>query len=144
VIFVKDVNARDPALQDALFEEVSEEGKTIVTVINKADLLPKDFGGCLKTSCKTGEGIEDLKNKIVEVLSLCALQEDDILITSAVHYDALVNAGKELEMAKQTVSDLELMAEHLRCALRLLRELIGEVTPDSVLDVIFSKFCVGK
>jgi tRNA modification GTPase len=85
-----------------------------------------------------------IKNNIVEAASLCALQEDDILITSAAHYDALVNAAAELEEAEKTSKEPELMAEHLRRALHRLRELIGEVTADNVLDVIFSKFCVGK
>ena len=39
---------------------------------------------------------------------------------------------------------LELYAEHIRAALAALKDLIGEVTPDDVLGIIFSKFCMGK
>lgn len=146
VLFVKDFNAKDEALQNALFEEVSSVGKKIITVLNKADILPEDFkaGEEILISCKTLSGIENLKTEIIKTIGLAALQEDDILITSAVHYEALLKGSAALKEAKQTSFELELMAENLRRALAALRELIGEVTPDDVLDIIFSKFCVGK
>ena len=88
--------------------------------------------------------VDELKNKITSAIGLSALQEDDILITSAAHYKALKEASAELRFAKERFEELELMAEHIRRALLSLRRLIGEVTPDDVLGEIFSKFCVGK
>lgn len=41
-------------------------------------------------------------------------------------------------------SDLVLMAEHLRKALRQLGKLVGNVTTEQLLDVIFKDFCIGK
>jgi len=38
----------------------------------------------------------------------------------------------------------EVLAFHLRTALQILGELTGETAPDEILDIIFSKFCVGK
>ena len=118
-------------------------------MLNKTDLkseehLPK--GGeydCL-ISCKSGAGIEALKDKIIEVIGLGNLGDDDILITSAAHYNALKEAERELNYAKSRLDELELMAEHIRSAVLSLRRLIGEITPDDVLGEIFSKFCVGK
>jgi len=81
---------------------------------------------------------------MVRVIGLGALHEDDILITSAVHYEALLKAEDALALAQQTAFELELIAENIRHALAALKEIIGEVTPDDVLDIIFSKFCVGK
>lgn len=40
--------------------------------------------------------------------------------------------------------DLVLMAEHLRKALRHLGKLVGTVTTDNLLDIIFKDFCIGK
>lgn len=142
VIFVKDISAGENPSQQALFDEIKREAKKIISVINKADLLPNAKDGGI--SCLTGSGIENLKNKIIETAGLAALQEDDILITSAIHYDALINAAAELAKARETLVDLELLAEHLRAALNYLKELIGEVAPDDILGIIFSKFCVGK
>ncbi len=146
VIFVKDVNAKDAALQQSLYEEVSSSGKKVITALNKADTMPADFKAReeILISCKTGEGLDALKKEVIKVIGLGALQEDDILITSAVHYEALLKAARELKAAGLTLNDGELTAEHIRQALAALKELIGEVTPDDVLDIIFSKFCVGK
>lgn len=146
VIFVKDINAKDIALQQSLYDEVFASGKKVITALNKADTLPADFktGEEILISCKTGEGLDGLKKEIIKIIGLGALQEDDILITSAVHYEALLKAERELKAASLTLNDGELTAEHIRLALGALKELIGEVTPDDVLDIIFSKFCVGK
>ena len=72
---------------------------------------------------------------------------DGIMISNLRQYQAVVDAQTELESALvQLAHDtgLEIYAEHIRAALRALKDLTGEVTPDDVLDVIFSKFCVGK
>lgn len=147
IIFLADLHA-DAAAQEEILKEALSTGKKVLKVLNKTDLplAAEAKAGeydCF-ISCKTGAGLEDLKNKITSAIGLSALQEDDILITSAAHYKALKEASAELRFAKERFEELELMAEHIRRALLSLRRLIGEVTPDDVLGEIFSKFCVGK
>ncbi len=63
------------------------------------------------------------------------------------HQEALSRAGKELHatIAALTRGDTEeVLAFHLREALNHLGEITGETTTDEILDIIFSKFCVGK
>lgn len=146
IIFLGDSQA-DQAAQEAILKEALSTGKKVLKVLNKSDLQGRREnaeGYDIVISCKTGEGIEELKTKIIQAIGLSALQEDDILITSAAHYEALKQAGKELSAAKEHISDLELMAEHIRRAVLSLKRLIGEITPDDILGEIFSKFCVGK
>lgn len=146
IIFLADSEAEQSA-QEAILKEARSTGKKVLKVLNKSDLKgrrEKAGGYDVVISCKTGEGIEELKNKIIQAIGLSALQEDDILITSAAHYKALKQAGGELSAAKGHLSDLELMAEHIRRAILSLKRLIGEITPDDILGEIFSKFCVGK
>lgn len=45
---------------------------------------------------------------------------------------------------KEYNGDLVLMAESLRKALRSLGKLVGTVTTEQLLDVIFRDFCIGK
>jgi tRNA modification GTPase len=67
------------------------------------------------------------------------------MISNLRHYQALLSAQTELESALiRQAAGGEIIAEHLRGALNALRELIGEVTPDDILGIIFSKFCMGK
>jgi Predicted GTPase len=145
-LFVKDLNTSEAALQESLYKEVCASGKTVIPVINKSDIIGAGFKlkGEVLISCKTGEGIDALKKRMIKDIGLSALQEDDIIVTSAVHYEALLRAAAALEDAQKTSIELELAAENIRRALGALKELIGEVTSEDILDIIFSKFCVGK
>ena len=70
-----------------------------------------------------------------------------LLITSERHFRHITAASAEIRQAGKLFSDgggLELCAVHLNAALRELGEIVGETTPDDILGVIFSKFCVGK
>ena len=99
-------------------------------------------------SCKTGEGLDALKKAILAFVSSPAVQDTDgVMISNLRQYEAVLNAQTELESALVQMNyqtGLELYAEHIRAALRALKDLIGDVTPDDVLGIIFSKFCMGK
>ena len=141
IIFVRAPEKTE--LEDKLFKQIKETGKKIIEVNNKADL----FKGEVKKnaiSCKTGQGLEDLKKEIIKTIGLENLNQDEVIITSALHYQALKKASEELDNALEKAAELDLMAAHLRWALESLKELIGIFTPEDVLDIIFSKFCVGK
>ncbi len=69
------------------------------------------------------------------------------MITEQRHYDALVSSRNNLEsllLAINSDAPLECMVFDLREALYHLGQISGETTPDSVLEGIFSKFCIGK
>lgn len=141
IIFVHALEKTE--LEDKLLNQIKETGKKIIEVYNKADL----FKGEEKKnaiSCKTGQGLEDLKKEIIKTIGLADLNQDEVIITSALHYQALKKASEELDLALEKSTELDLMAAHLRWALESLKELIGIFTPDDILDIIFSKFCVGK
>lgn len=48
------------------------------------------------------------------------------------------------ETEKGSAGDLVIMAEHLRRSLRNLGKLLGTITTEDILDVIFKDFCIGK
>ena len=142
-IFVRDLTLNDKTEENKFFNEVSKSAKNLITVYNKADIGNLEVNG-IKISAKTGQGLKELEEEIIKTLNLNNIDGQELIITSAEHYKALLSAALELEKASEKLSDLELCAEHLRSALKYLKELIGEVTTEDILDVIFSKFCVGK
>lgn len=143
-IFVRDLTLQDKTEEDKLFDEVKQNAKNLITVFNKADKTDYRVKDGIIISAKTGEGLENLEKEIIKTLNLGDITGQEVLITSAAHYKALLAAALELEKASEKLADLELCAEHLRTALKELKELIGEVSSEDVLDAIFSKFCVGK
>lgn len=141
--------------------EISEittlcKDKKLIIVNNKTDiadnvnklkqLFPSNH--VIGISAKKQENIPQLKETIYEAASISTLTEDDIIITSARHYDALVSAKKSLNNVKDALlSNLpgDLICEDLRLCLHYLSEITGgKITTPEVLNNIFQNFCVGK
>jgi tRNA modification GTPase len=128
-------------------------GKALL-VPNKTDLtndscMKFDYGlPICPVSSKTGQGILMLKKSLVEI----AMQGVDMKSSS----EFIVNSRQEealrltmacMERCGEAISNQaspELIAVDLRMAANFLGEIIGEVTTDNILDLVFSKFCIGK
>ena len=153
ILFVLDASRLLTPEERELWQAIRRQQKRTVIVWNKTDLQAVhpalDEAGNYtqaEVSCKTGEGLENLKQLITADVTE-AQTADGLMISNLRHYEALLRAQTELESALirlQAQAGGEIYAEHLRGALTQLQDLIGEVTPDDVLGIIFSKFCMGK
>ena len=97
-------------------------------------------------SAKTGDGITTLRDRLRETL-LGKSDLPDEIVTKERHVLALQQASKGLSQALQSLefgNPGEIIALDLRVALDALAAIIGETTPDDVLDRIFQTFCIGK
>lgn len=154
VIMVMDAS-REPTPQErSLWQDVLAEKKRTLLALNKQDACRQNFTwnpgegnySVVRLSCKTGEGVDELKKALTQDLTAAAA-EDGVMLSNLRQYEAVLRAQTELEMASRRLTrgaGGEIYAEHIRAALLSLKDLIGEVTPDDVLDVIFSTFCMGK
>ena len=129
------------------------EGKSTIYVHNKSDLFERQtftpyISPLLLISAKKRQNIDTLKNKIYEAAHLQALAGNDIIITSARHYEALIHAHTNLQQVIngiQTNLSGDLIAEDLRLVLSDLADITGSsITPTETLHNIFKHFCVGK
>jgi tRNA modification GTPase len=128
---------------------------TYIRVGNKIDLLdPSDRHTAFRAagkpdvwiSAKTGQGIDDLKTRILEELG-AADQAEGSFSARRRHVEALKRAGRHLEAGNARMEENmsgELLAEELRLAQNALGEITGEVLPDELLGEIFASFCIGK
>ena len=102
----------------------------------------------LKISAKKSLGLEELERAIYEAADIPTLTENDIIVTNARHYDALVRAHEHIQRVidgLQMQLSGDLLSEDLRQALDTLAEITGgQITPNEVLGNIFKNFCVGK
>ena len=117
----------------------------VLEIQTKADLRNDGVG----VSAVTGFGMKELKARLAEVAfsKLIALGDVEPVVTRARHRQALETALEELDLFKESREsgvDAVAAATHLRAATGALDSLIGAVTPDHVLDRVFSSFCVGK
>ncbi|MFM8609062.1 MAG: tRNA uridine-5-carboxymethylaminomethyl(34) synthesis GTPase MnmE [Burkholderiaceae bacterium] len=98
-------------------------------------------------SAKTGAGLDALRRQLLAMAGWQSAPEG-LYIARERHVQALRRVDAHLmeaaaRMAQQAQA-LDLLAEELRLAQNALNEITGEFTPDDLLGVIFSKFCIGK
>ena len=144
----------------AIFREVAAREKPVVPVLNKVDIPP-----CLAEteliretgwpqhyplSALTGDGIEEMKRGMVQAIMAGRLKqgEGELIPVNLRHKLVLERArdvlDKILVNRQQGEIPWDLTAIEMRRALAILGEIVGETTPDEVLDMIFSRFCIGK
>ncbi|MDO5686804.1 MAG: tRNA uridine-5-carboxymethylaminomethyl(34) synthesis GTPase MnmE [Neisseria sp.] len=121
-----------------------------IEVVNKIDLHPETAGGfhpaahaTVRISAKTGAGLEALKQALLQQVGWQG-ESEGLFLARSRHVHALHRAQDELTAAADAAPQLDFMAEHLRLAQNALSEITGEFTPDDLLGVIFSRFCIGK
>jgi tRNA modification GTPase len=126
------------------------ERSVVLNVCNKVDLstrLTPDTSDTLLISAKTGQGLDNLRAKLLELAGWNPGQESPWLARQR-HVDALTAAQNHLvqasEFALQKDLVLDLFAEELRLAHLQLGLITGQMTPDDLLGEIFSRFCIGK
>ncbi len=135
----------------------SVAGRRALVVRNKSDLGDQPLSWqesmegvttrTIRTSALTGEGIDDLRSAILDLVHGSNSGAEDSILTNVRHHHTVVAALESLDAAKQTVSRKiphEMLLLDLYGALRQLDALTGETTPDDVLNLIFSTFCIGK
>ena len=129
------------------------DNKQLIVVKNKIDKTEKQPFTIVKIplieiSAKFGDHLSDLEQAIYQAANIPTLQESDVIVTNARHYDALTRAHAHLQrvldgMSLQLSGDL--LSEDLRLTLDTLAEITGsQITPNEVLGNIFKNFCVGK
>ncbi len=137
-----------------IFETI--QNKKTIAVLNKIDLGKKNSNGLGKyladdhicfVSAKTRDGIKQLEKKIVQLILEHELGQESVLITRLRHKHALEHSLDALEKSFAAFlknESLELIALDLKQSLGALKELVGEIYSEDLLDVIFQEFCIGK
>ncbi|MEJ2108999.1 MAG: GTP-binding protein, partial [Acidobacteriota bacterium] len=156
VLFVVDTSVL-PCGEDFFFHR-ELKGRKRMVVFNKSDLVSKwshrelsDFSGdCswIQVSAKTGERIEELRSMIFKsLLGIDSSDKDDVLITNLRHCHCLEAVQKEIDHALAALEEglsEEFTLMHLHKGLKELGAITGETSIEDLLDVIFSRFCIGK
>ena len=154
------LDATQPLNQEERGVLAAVHGRPALVAINKNDLA--DYGSdvlfadksaadelaipAVATSALTGDGISTLRQKIVELATGGAAIEPGPL-TNLRQHQAIAAARSALDdaaRANETGIPHEMILLDLYRALWALDSLTGQTTPDDILNLIFSTFCIGK
>ena len=119
-----------------------------IDAITTAPLLPDRGLPVVMTSAKTGQGIEFLRAKVLQLAGgNGAAQPEAGFLTNVRHQKLVRDSIAALDRAAAAVPQKtphEMLLLDLYNALRPLDEITGATTADDILNLIFSSFCIGK
>lgn len=131
-----------------LLERARRAGRHVL-IANKADISNGSAPpGAMLVSALTGEGIQALRDRILqEVSAEAGFQQEAGFITSLRHEQLLRESEEALRNADRAVRNQiphEMVLLDLYAALRPIDAVTGATTADDILNRIFSTFCIGK
>jgi tRNA modification GTPase len=147
ILFVSDLSQIDAPGPDTLGPA---DGRRMLVVGTKSDLpIVRACDAAVHVSAKTGEGIDELRRRILAALD--AGPDSDVPALTNIRHIALVErADAALRRAHQAMLadgrplSEEFVLADLQEARVALEEITGQRTTDDLLAEIFSRFCVGK
>ncbi len=153
VLFTIDAGAGWTDADQIIFEKVGD--RPLILVINKTDLgdpktiaIPEKIEQVVYTTAAQQQGIEELEMAIATTVAEGTVGAADLdFAINQRQAAALTRAKQSLEQVADTISEqlpLDFWTIDLRMAIQALGEITGEGVTESVLDRIFSRFCIGK
>ena len=166
VIWLLDAQPTEAEIEDM---KEKNQGKKLLMVFNKIDEISFDKAvlssdensqtsssislsdenvSILNISARTGENVSDLEQALVRAADIPEITENDVIITSARHYEALTRANDSLQRVIESMDmgmSGDIIAEDLKIALEELGEITGgQISSQETLNNIFKHFCIGK
>mgnify|MGYP000355230686 CR=1 FL=1 len=139
---------KDEAIENNEIKE-SLSHKNHLTVINKIDDQIIDIKNpeYFYISAKQKSGIEALTNALYSKVVQQEINTENTLVTNSRHLQHLQKIEQYLQSIQagmhQNLST-DLIAPDIKLCLQQIGELTGTITNETVLDYVFSKFCIGK
>ena len=135
------------------------EGKHLVLLFNKADLIPGEQRAELENilpevgddrlfiSARQHYNTDRLQELLVKAAAIPSISEEDVIVTNLRHYEALTKALEAILRVKEGLEigiTHDFLSQDIRECMFHLGEITGQISTDEILGNIFSKFCIGK
>lgn len=153
ILLAIDASAGWTAADSQIYQQV--KNRPLIVVVNKTDLAnprsviyPAEIKHVVHASAVKNEGITNLEREILDLThnGKVVAANSDIAVNQR-QASALTSAKVALQQVKETITNqlpLDFWTIDLRAAIQALGEITGEEVTESVLDRIFSRFCIGK
>ena len=150
ILYVLNNNEKLTEEEEEILEKIKD--KNHIIIVNKVDLDNKlDLSKLTKyieMSIVNDKGIDELRNRIVEMFNLEQLDSNDYTYLSSARAISLLNkAISSLNSVKEGINNkmpVDMVEIDLKQVWSILGEIIGETYSDELIDQLFSQFCLGK
>lgn len=154
IIHVLDAG-KGPTKEDEIIQDAFPPNIPVIHVWNKIDLsghtacheILNDVSHIYLSAAKD-KGVDLLRAALLKIVGWQEISGESVYLARERHLNELVKAQAHIDQASvfaaQNDQALDLLAEELRLAQEALSSITGEFTPDDLLGVIFSSFCIGK
>ena len=153
VLLTIDATTGWTAEDDLIYQQVNTH--PVILIINKIDLAtpdniqyPSEISNFVLTAAAQNQGIETLETAILNIVRAGDLEVINTNIAINQRQAAtLYRVKTALDRVQETMTNnlpLDFWTIDLREAIQALGEITGEGVTESVLDRIFSRFCIGK
>jgi tRNA modification GTPase len=154
VLYLFDVMEETPETLQLRINEFHESGIRYVLIGNKMDQIEMEnlrqkfpVSDVLFISSRDQINLDELKTRLVSMVSAKEMDLENVIITNVRHYNALKAMNQSLTDILEGINNKtpgDLLALDIRLVLQHLGEITGEITHEDQLNYIFSKFCIGK
>jgi tRNA modification GTPase len=118
-----------------------------VIVRSKAD-LGGDMHGALATSATTGQGLDELRARVLAVAGVAEAEGSEHAVVTTARQQALAASARDAFHAAveafRAKRPPEVVAVEIRQGTHTLAQLRGVEVGERVLDEVFARFCIGK
>jgi tRNA modification GTPase len=151
-------NYNEPLHEDEVELMDQIKSRQAIVIVNKTDLpqqidldtiyahFQKDM--VVRMSIKDQDGINDLESAISSLFFSGKLESNDLTYVSNVrHISLLKRARQSLDEAWNAAENrvpIDMIQIDIRSAWEQLGEVVGDAVSESLIDQIFSQFCLGK
>lgn len=153
ILYMLDLVTETTDSISAVISDLEKQTIPYLLIGNKSDLLSTEELAKLKNlqvnflSAKSGDGLTELEDTILEKVNAKALQTNDTVVTNLRHHQQLILTKESLEAVIKGIDSSitnDFVAQDIRHSLHHLGEITGEISTDDLLENIFRKFCIGK
>jgi tRNA modification GTPase len=154
VLFVLNNNEKLTDDVKEILKEVKE--KNYIVLINKTDLEKKlniedldiDKSNIIYMSIKDNQGIEELKEKIIEMFNISQIEtKDPTYLSNTRSIGILKECLKSIESIEQGLAEerpIDMIELDIKAIWEKLGEINGTSYEEELLDEMFNRFCLGK
>ena len=122
-------------------------GKKVLNVVNKTDKkrVVAPFEKEIEISALENKNIEELKQEIVDMAITQQIDFNALVLTNERHIEILNNAQKQIEnVLIMQAPSLDVLSMLIKNIWKELGKITGNTENEDIIDLIFSKFCLGK